>query len=40
VGAVAVVPQEGSDSGHLLTAADVALYKAKHRGRNRVESSD
>lgn len=34
-GVAALVPQPGQDSEALLRAADGALYRAKHRGRNR-----
>jgi diguanylate cyclase (GGDEF)-like protein len=40
VGAVAMIPNATIDATHLLHAADLALYKAKHRGRNRVESEE
>jgi len=33
---VAMFPNHGQDSAALLKAADVALYQAKHAGRNRV----
>jgi diguanylate cyclase (GGDEF)-like protein len=39
VGIASSVPEYGQDAKDLLAAADAALYKAKHRGRNRVESS-
>jgi two-component system, sensor histidine kinase LadS len=33
-GVAAVVPQPGQDSAPLMRAADAALYRAKHQGRN------
>ena len=33
-GVAAMVPQPGQDSAQLLRAADAALYRAKHQGRN------
>jgi two-component system cell cycle response regulator len=35
---VAVFPEDGSSVEELLQAADVAMYKAKRRGRDRVET--
>jgi diguanylate cyclase (GGDEF)-like protein len=35
---VAIYPQDATDKNALIAAADKALYRAKHRGRNRVES--
>jgi diguanylate cyclase (GGDEF)-like protein/PAS domain S-box-containing protein len=37
---VAVFPEHGSSSGTLLRAADQALYRAKHLGRDRVEIAE
>jgi len=33
---IALFPDDGTESGRLLTAADTALYAAKRQGRNRV----
>jgi len=35
-GGVAAYPEDGSDSPAILKAADQALYRAKHEGRNRI----
>jgi diguanylate cyclase (GGDEF)-like protein len=35
---VAVYPEDGSTVEQLIQAADVAMYKAKRRGRDRVET--
>jgi diguanylate cyclase (GGDEF)-like protein len=36
----AIFPDHGSDSAALISAADKALYKAKHKGRDRVEAAE
>jgi two-component system, sensor histidine kinase LadS len=33
-GVAAIVPQPGQESAQLMRAADAALYRAKHQGRN------
>jgi diguanylate cyclase (GGDEF)-like protein/PAS domain S-box-containing protein len=37
---LAIAPEDGLDAGRLLNRADAALYRAKQRGRGRVESFD
>ncbi|WP_154659415.1 diguanylate cyclase domain-containing protein [Arenimonas composti] len=37
IGVAAMVPQEGVGAEVLIAAADAALYRAKHAGKNRVE---
>jgi two-component system, sensor histidine kinase LadS len=39
-GVAAVVPQPGQDSAQLLRAADAALYRAKHQGRNQAVAAN
>jgi diguanylate cyclase len=36
VGVATVVPQRDCEPAQLVAAADAALYRAKHEGRNRV----
>jgi diguanylate cyclase (GGDEF)-like protein len=40
LGVAAEVPEAGSDPSMLLRRADTALYRAKRRGRNRVEAAE
>lgn len=35
---LALFPQHGTDAGALLRLADATLYRAKHNGRNRIET--
>jgi diguanylate cyclase (GGDEF)-like protein len=39
IGTAAYVPEKGSHWENILTAADKALYKAKHNGKNQASFS-
>lgn len=37
IGVASIIPSQGSQASHLVSAADIALYEAKNAGRNRTE---